>query len=161
MCISVFAVVTLKPGWKNNDRRTDVSPYPFPLQPLLLLLLEVFLPLQTLLLRLLPGFSLSLFFLKNTHRRESNHNFNAGRRRGEKNSAKITCLLRNKGVVSLYNYCLQPQKGYFPLPLCQKDLFLTFTALWGPVKAKLKPVHDYIGSRLTNICQRPQGGGKA
>lgn len=50
----------------DNGGRPDVVPYLFPLQPLLLLLLEVFLPLQTLLLRLLPGFSFSLFFLKHT-----------------------------------------------------------------------------------------------
>lgn len=77
--------------------------HPFPLQPLLLLLLEVFLPLQALLLRLLPGFSLGLFFLKHTR------NFNAGSR-GSKNLAKITCLLRNKGGVTHCNYCLQPEK---------------------------------------------------
>lgn len=45
---------------------TDVRPYLFSLQPLLLLLQEVFLPLQTLLLRLLPGFSLSFLLLKHT-----------------------------------------------------------------------------------------------
>lgn len=128
--------IALKPGWKNNDARTDASPYPFPLQPLLLLLLEVLLPLQTLLLRLLPGFSLSLFFLKHTHRRESNRNFNAGRRRGKKNPAKITCLLRNKGVVAHFNYCLQPQKGYFPAPMRQKRSIFNIYSLVRPSQSE-------------------------
>ena len=112
---------------RTNDGRTDVLPYPFPLQPLLLLLLEVFLPLQTLLLRLLPGFSLSLFFLKHTQAKIPTTVL-IPVEVGGKNSAKMACLLRNKGVVAPWNYCLQPQKGYFPLPLSQKDLFSTFTA---------------------------------
>lgn len=130
-------------------------PYPFPLQPFLLLLLEVFLPLQTLLLRLLPGFSLSLFFLKHTHRRESNHKIlMPAEEEGKKkrNSAKITCLLRNKGVVARCNYCLQPQKGYFPVPFEPKRSIFNIYCLMRTIQSEiqyLKPLHNCIGSCAT------------
>lgn len=88
--------------------------HPFPLQPLLLLLLEVFLPLQALLLRLLPGFSLSLFFLKHTGKNPKAVLMPA--EGGTKTSAKMTYLLRNKGVAAPCTFCLQPQKRYFPTP---------------------------------------------
>lgn len=82
----------------------------------------------------------------NTHGEESNHNFNAGRGRRKKNFSQNDMPLRNKGVVALSNYCLQPQKRYFPIPFSQKDLFSSFTALWEPFKNTL---HNYIGSCLT------------
>lgn len=80
--------------------------YLFPLQSLLLLLLEVFLPLQTLLLRLLSGFSLGLLFLKGTARNPTTILMPAEwwkktHTHIKKGFAKITCLLRNRGVVVL------------------------------------------------------------
>lgn len=113
-CAFLFWNGSFKYWLKEQWWRTNVLSYPFPLQPLLLLLLEVFLPLQALLLRLLSGFSLSLFFLKHTGENPTTVLMPAGG--GTKTWAKMTCLLRNKGVVAPCNYCLQPQKGYFPAP---------------------------------------------
>lgn len=117
-----------KPSWKNNDGRADVLPYPFSLQPLLLLLLEVFLPLNTLLLRLLPGFSLSLLFLKYTQARITTTVLMLAVG-GETKFSQNDMPLRNKGVVALSNYCLQPQKRHFSVALSQNVLFSSFTGL--------------------------------
>lgn len=80
-------------------------PHLFPLQPLLLLLLEVFLPLQTLLLCLLPGLGLSLFFLKTE---------TALICRLKKNPTKITRDFYNVGEAIHWSYCLQSYKECFP-----------------------------------------------
>lgn len=127
------------------------------------------LPLQTLLLRLLPGFSLSLFFLKHTHTGENPTATLMPAEGGEKkkNPAKITCLLRNKGVVAHFNYCLQPQKGYFPVPMSQKRSIFNIYSLVRPNQSEtqyLSLLYNYIGSclnRKCHFCERPQGGGRA
>lgn len=65
--VNILFELELQSSGENSGGRADVQSYLFPLQSLLLLLLEVFLPFETLLLRLLPSSRLSLFFLKHKH----------------------------------------------------------------------------------------------
>lgn len=88
-------------------RWEDALPNLFPLQPLLLLLLEVFLPLQTLLLRLLAGFGLGLFFLKQAGENPT-PTFNTPR------GANKKTFSQNNKPRFITRVWPQPETGYFP-----------------------------------------------
>lgn len=143
MCIFLFWGEWLGDGSETTIMQRHVLTHPFPLQPLLLLLLEVFLPLQALLLCLLPGFSLSLFFLKHTH------NFNAGSQ-GGKNLAKITCLFYVTRMGSLTAIIVYGQRNFLYL----KARRLYFQHLqpreeglkWNSI---FEPFHNYTGACST------------